>query len=71
MSVSPEPLIPSPYEETMFECLALIDKHVYLARHGANDITVGLNLVMASRALRTALIVYNDHIKERSEEAHV
>ena len=56
------------YLDTMNEVLGMVAEHVELARHARDDVMMGAYLRMASRAMRTALEIYGDHLAQNRAE---
>lgn len=56
------------YLDTMDEVLSMVSDYVESARNAQDDVIMGAYLRMASRALRTALEIYGDHLAQNRVE---
>ena len=57
-----------PYLDTMDEVLRMVAEFIEASRHAENDVMMGAYLRMASRAMRTALEIYQDHLAQNRAE---
>jgi hypothetical protein len=53
---------------TIYETLELVITHCGQAENAQDERTLGLHLMMASRAMRCALELYRDHLEEENKK---
>ena len=56
------------YLDTVDEVLRLVMFYCEEARHSQTQLAIGVNLKMASRAMRCALELYGDHSEQKRKE---